>query len=210
VPMSSVKVYTIVSTMNDSQLAEIRTDGSAVEWVVDNTNGLLPSQVGKSFGKLKRMLSKSSHMSLTESPNPVIQMLRYVLNNGDTVEISTDGKTCMINSKLIDDKAKEALFMAIRKGTLKVVYKTDLSGAIPVMPSPKYQKFPEIKPPQMNQEAVKFAQNEANADDEQAQDGTSGYDSNIENVDTADNSQDPDMTKNMLYLLKYGARRGGI
>ena len=89
-----MKVYVIKSDYSEVPLAEVRTDGDTVDFVVDNTNGKLPQMVQSSLPKLRMLCDNSSHMRLEEPKKATVNLLRYVMDNGDVVEITSDGHTC--------------------------------------------------------------------------------------------------------------------
>lgn len=106
-----MKIYQITSDTTKIPLAEIRTDGNAVHFIVDNTDGMLPADVKNSFERLKQIVKTSHHLKIQEPELPTTNLLRYVLSDGNVVEITTDGKTCMLNGKIIDDKQKKSFSM---------------------------------------------------------------------------------------------------
>ena len=96
-----MRVLIVKSTSASAPLAEIRTDGRVLDFIVDNTDGALPEATQGSYERLISMVRRSSHMVIEEPQTPVAHLLRYVMNNGDVVEITTEGKTCLLNGKLL-------------------------------------------------------------------------------------------------------------
>lgn len=131
-----MQIYVIKSEVSSTPLAEVRTDGRKCEFLVDNTKGKLPRAAGTSFDRLKQIVDSSSHMSMEEAKNSTVGLLRYIMTNGDIVEMTTDGKTALLNDELLSEEEKNALFQAISTGELTVAHRADPSKPIPVMPSP--------------------------------------------------------------------------
>lgn len=197
-----MKIYQITSDTTKIPLAEIRTDGNAVHFIVDNTDGMLPADVKNSFERLKQIVKTSHHLKIQEPELPTTNLLRYVLSDGNVVEITTDGKTCMLNGKIIDDKQKEELFHAIRAGKLHVSARP--STPIPVLPSPKRSAPPakaDFSPGvirALNESAKKQEKIKSNYDE--------NWDPTIEKTDFS-YSDDPKSCKSFMYYLKYGKMR---
>lgn len=197
-----MKVYKIISSESEIPLAEIRTDGRAIEWTVDNTEGDLPKKVGNVFSELQRIVNGSSHLSLVEPTEPTAHLLRYVLNNGDVAEITTDGQTCLLNSKLLNPAEKQALFSAISSGTLGVAHKADQAYPIPVLPSSKPNTTPErtkTEKEKLHAEVKKHLATKKKTEDK----GNAYNDPAIEKIDFS-YSDDPEFSKNLLYYIKHG------
>lgn len=198
-----MKILIIRSSHSEVPLAEIRTDGRIIDFVVDNTNGKLPRLVGKDLSSLKKLVARSSHLSIEDTSGPTVNFLRYLLNNGDVVEVTTDGRTALLNGKLLSEEEKQAIFEAVRRGDLKVERKADPSKPIPVMPTPK------IKTPQINesdtfrsqiiQEIEEMNRKKAEMNSINSKD----YDAEIETMDLR-GAEDPEYIKKLMYRLKYG------
>ena len=86
-----MKVYVLKSDYSDVPLAEVRESGGIIDFVVDNTEGKLPARVGKSMQALQQYVNGSSHMRLEGATKATVNLLRYVMTNGDVVEITSDG-----------------------------------------------------------------------------------------------------------------------
>ena len=134
-----MKIYRLISDLTDIPLLEVRTDGNRIEVIVDNSNGKIPSEIGNTLQSLEDYANKSSHLSLEEPEEPTAHLLRYVLENGDVAEVTTDGKTCMLNGKLLTRAEKAAFFDALTSGKAKVARKADIQNPIPIS-GPKKQK----------------------------------------------------------------------
>ena len=203
-----LKVYVIKTSTSEAPLAEIATDGHIIDWRVDNTKGTLPKSVGKDFAKLSAMCAGSSHLTMEEPKEATAQLLTYILTNGDTVEITTDGKTAILNGKLLAEEEKNSLFAAIKTGQIKISQKADLANPVPVLPSMHID--PELKP-----ESVKSVDQEVlagiqklNKEKKMKHDlSDSDYDYSIEEADYRGN-EDPEWTKALMYRLKHGDKNG--
>lgn len=213
-----LKTYKIVSSHDSVPLAQIRTDGQVVEFIVDNTNGSLPSQL-KSMDErkstmmpnLQKIVSGAYHLKLEEDDSFVPQVMRYILENGDVAEITTDGLTAALNGELLTDDEKRALFDAIKRGEIKVAKDENTNGqpvpagtpAMPIKPS-----APEKKPLVSRE----FIQGLAKVHEEQAKQkskASANHDPDIENMEFSDEVADKGFAKNLAYILKYGKPKGG-
>jgi hypothetical protein len=197
------KVYKLISINSPYPLAEIRTDGKAVDIFVDNTNGKIAKKF-KTFDQVLKYVKNSSILKLTQDHSPTVNLLRYILDNGDIVEITTDGHTVVLNNNLLSQEEKDGLFDAIKIGKIKVARKSDPSNPIPVFPTnfekPVIADSTERKISKQMLEAVQKRQSEL----QQIRSlSTKSYDYEIENKDYS-GAEDPEYCKKMLYALKYG------
>lgn len=198
-----MKVYVVTSSVGSAPLAEVRTDGSRMEFIVDNTNGNLPSAVGASFDKLQQLVRGSSHLRMDEAKSPTATLVRYVMDNGDVVEITTDGRTVILNGQLVDEQQKMALFQAIKRGEIKVSRRAD--APVPVLPAlastPEPPKPPKGSNPSegamkhLNEMRKRKRTSELNAS------GTS--DREIDGRDYG-YSDDPAFSKAIAYYARHG------
>lgn len=94
-----MKVYKLLASDSQVPLAEIRIDdrGNKMEVFSDNTNGKITNMAGDDFQKLLGIVNHSSTLSLEETKDATVGLLRYLTSNGDVIEMTTDGHTCMIN-----------------------------------------------------------------------------------------------------------------
>lgn len=209
--IGNVQVYVITSSASSTPLAEIRTDGAKVEFLVDNTEGKLSQMVGNSFMRLKQIVEKSSHLKLEQPSEPVAHLLRYVMSNGDIVEITTDGKTVLLNGDLLNEDEKSAFFEALKGGEITVAHKADVGKPIPVMPkinqSSQAIKVEMPEPGKINPELMRGLNDQAAKNQQNLQSGNQNYDKNIEKADTSA-TDDPEFFKYLAYNLKYGSYRG--
>src|ERR1700676_1213693 len=128
-----MKLFTVTSEYSKAPLAEIRTDGRRLEFIVDNTAGMLPKLAINFFQRLQAVVEQSSHMEMHEPKVPTVSLLRYILDNGDVVEVTADGKTALVNGRLLNQQEQKALFDSIKRKELKVTRRADMAGAVPVM-----------------------------------------------------------------------------
>lgn len=201
-----MKVFVIKSYSAPQPLAEVRTDGRQVDFVVDNTDGRLPKMVGRNYSKLIQLMDTSSSMYMEAATSATAQLLRYVLDNGDVAEITTDGKTAMLNGTLLDENEKNVLFNSIRTGEIKVARKADRATPVPVLP-PATKLRPNI-PSSMDKDLVNEMKKSAKQQDEEERNSSAEYDHQIEKADLRD-ADDPEYARDMMYRMKYGVSRGG-
>jgi hypothetical protein len=207
-----MKVYIITSLTSKIPLVEFRTDGNAIDITVDNTDGKFSSMVGTSFAKVKALVAKSSNLEMKEPSEPSAYLLRYLLENGDVIEITTDGKTAILNGRLLEEAEKNAIFVAIRSGELKVSRRANIAQPIPVVPSPPKEdqtyKLIERQPLDRSLIAMAREQNEAVA--EMRAQANRANDDMIENMDLSDldTPDDEAMTRGMIYYVRHGGFKG--
>jgi hypothetical protein len=200
-----MELYVITTEYSDIPLAEIRTDGKSLEFVVDNTNGKLPASLGNDFSRLKQIISKSHHLRMSHPQGATLGLLRYSLENGDIIEVTTDGKSCLLNGSLLQEQEKDALFYAIANGHLKVKEKADLSKPIPILP--KIQPAPMKKESQNDKEYIKALNESRQQKEKDNAFNSSKYDRRIESIDFSD-MHNPALSQDLLYMLKYGTHKG--
>lgn len=204
-----IKIVVIKSDHSEVPLAEIRTDGRVLDFVVDNTNGKLPGLFQNSFQRMNEIVQKSSHLQMEEPKKQTVNLLRYVMDNGDVIEITSDGHTCMLNGDMVDEDTKNALFAAVKRGELKVARKTPIQEALPIMPTPPAPDQEPSKPTKVTMSPgvtgmIKKQQAEA---DRNKQLASKKYDQDIENAKLHE-ADDKDWSRSMLYWLKYGDDNG--
>ena len=193
----------LISANSEYPLAEVRTDKRLVDFVVDNTDGKLSKKI-KTYDQLLRYVKSSTYLKLEISKDATPNLLRYVLDNGDVVEITTDQRTVILNNELLDEPSKHALMQAITSGDLKVSVKADPTKPVQVLP--KIQTIgTESKPKGKMTEGIEKAVNilQSQANDARKQ-NSKNYDYDIETGDYR-GAEDPEYAKQMLYNLKYGA-----
>lgn len=204
-----MKIFVVKSDYAETPLAEIRTDGRVLDFVVDNTNGKLPKMFQNSYQKMIEAVDKSSHMTLEQPKKATVNLLRYLMDNGDVVEITSDGHTCMLNGDIVDQDTKDALFAAVKRGEIKVSRKTPIQEALPILPTQQAPEQEPAKPTKVTMSSgvtdmIKKQQAEA---DKNRQLASKKYDQDIENAKLHE-SEDKDWTRKMMYFLKYGDDNG--
>lgn len=203
-----MKIFVITSETSPTPLAEVRTDGNRVDFVVDNTEGSLPAAIKGSYDRLAQMCRGSSHLRMTEPKQATVNLLRYVMSNGDVIEITSDGRTCQLNGQLIDENAKNALFQAIRRGDLKVARKTD--EPVPVVPTPPQAAQTEQEKVEIghrSREVIQMLADMHRKQKELQETYTSQSDPEINDRDYS-YSDDADFSKNLARVARYGGSRG--
>lgn len=135
-----MKVLRVVSEYVDVPLLEVRTDGKNIEVIVDNTNGKISKELDNTLGSLQAYVQHSSHLKIEEPSEPAAHLYRYLLENGDVAEVTTDGATCLLNGKLLSRPEKAAFFEALSSGKVKVARKADVQNPIPVTSGPRQQQ----------------------------------------------------------------------
>jgi len=197
-----MELYVITSDHSSIPIAEIRTDGKNIDWIIDNTKGKLKHISQGNFEVLRSVVSKSSHLKMTVPEQATVGILRYTLENGDMVEVTTDGKTAMLNGRVMEENEKYGLMSAINSGKLKVKGKADITKPIPLAPRPKipYRKKAESK---VNSNLYKsFSKLDKQQKDEESQ-NNSRKDKKIDSIDFGQ-TEYPNIARQLLYLLKYG------
>jgi hypothetical protein len=200
-----IKIVKIVSDMSAVPIAEVRTDGEQIEFIVDNTNGELPHTVGRSFSKLQNFIANSSHLRAEESKEATAHFVRYLMNNGEVIEMTTDQKTILVNGVLLDEPQKNALFQMLNSGTIKIVSSSDETKPIPVPSVPNTKKLEPIREPR---EVIHYKSEEKKRLEALQKRATPKYDPEIEHSDYS-SVDNPEFTKKLWYFLKYGDRRNG-
>ena len=204
-----METFNIKSAYSDKVLATVLVNGDALEFQVDNSEGCLPSIVGKSLATLKNVISRSSHLFLEQgSPNGKY-LLRYVTDSGDTIEISTDNSVCLYNGKLLEEKEKQQLFSAVRDGKVKIKIKADINKPVQVLP-PMPRKI-EYKVQETGPDFKNMYKALTKMDKKKQ--GTADFDPEFENMDWTSlaeggDKDEADHLKRMAYAFKYGVKNG--
>lgn len=199
-----MKLYTLTSDYYSLPLAEIRTDGKSIEFTVDNTEGRMPKITGNKLSKLLEVVSKSHHLHLEQTKNPTIGLYPFLLENGDVIKITSDGKTALLNGNLLNEIEKQALFHALQTKQLKVKNKPNVGSPIPIIAQVNQVSSP--KQPHLNYKMNPFLEKAAHkelAKKRKIREASSkDYDIEIENFKT--DHPDPKFIKKLFYLLRYG------
>ncbi len=200
-----MKILVIKSDHSEVPLAEVRTDGNVLDFVVDNTQGRLPKLFKNSYQQMMKIINMSSHMTAEQPQKATVNLLRYVMNNGDVVEITSDGHTCMLNGTLLSQQEKDALFAAVKRGEIKVSRKTDIQQAIPLMPPPAPPEQ-TISKPRLSPEITKMIQDDQEKQRQAEKMNSAAYDQQIEEAELHE-AEDKEWTRRLMYWLKYGDQR---
>lgn len=200
-----MKVYVVKSDYSEIPLAEVRTDGDTVDFVVDNTKGKLPQMVQSSLPKLQMLCDKSSHMRLEEPTKATVNLLRYVMDNGDVVEITSDGHTVILNGHLLPQEEKDALMNAFTRGDIKVARKTDVREAMPVVPANPPSEYAQPKS-KMSPTVLGMVEDDQAKKDDAREMATREYDPAIDEANLS-GAEDADWTKELMRWLKYGDKQ---
>ena len=135
-----IELFVITSLHSPIPIAEIRTDGKNIDWILDNSGGKLARTADGDFLRLKSIIDRSSHLEMKTPTEATVGLLRYSLENGDIVEITTDGKTAQLNGQIMPEEEKFGLMSAIASGKIKVKNKADISTPMQLIPRPKPPK----------------------------------------------------------------------
>ena len=191
----------VLSANSEHALGECRTDKKVVDWIVDNTDGKL-SKI-KTYEHLVRYVRRSTYLKLQPSHDATPNLLRYVLNNGDVVEVTTDGKTAILNGNLLTSEEKDALMFAIANKDLQVAHKADPSKPIQVMPKINVSDKQQEQKGAANPNMLKAIQDSEAKAEKARKNSNEFYDHDIETGDYR-GAEDPEYVKQMLYKMKYG------
>jgi hypothetical protein len=202
----NLETYILTSDYSDKPLAAIRAVGPRYEIMEDNTDGQIDRLAQGDFNRLRQVVAKSSHLRLTADDRPIPQYQRYLLNNGDVVEITTDGQTVLLNGELLGENEKANLLNLLATNQL-IVHHGRHEQALTAMPKIK-TKPQQAAPPQPNldpglMEGIDIKKAEV---DKKTKRASNHYDPFLEDADF--NTLDPAFTKQLGYGLKYGKFKG--
>lgn len=205
-----METYIIKSTESKVIVAKIRTDGKRVQFILDNTKGELPKKAGDDFSKLQNFINQSSHLELQKDDLKNYSIIRYLLNNGDVVEVTNDLKTMFVNGTLLSDIEKQQLLNLLATNQLQVASQDGSSLPISVALKQVQENSTtntEIRrKPRLNPTYLKYMLEYVRNQDRLDKMSNANYDYNIESQDYSD-AEDPDFVKKMLYLFKYGDKK---
>lgn len=205
-----METYIIKSTESKVIVAKIRTDGKRVQFILDNTKGELPKKAGDDFSKLQNFINQSSHLELQKDDLKNYSIIRYLLNNGDVVEVTNDLKTMFVNGTLLSDIEKQQLLNLLATNQLQVASQDGSSLPISVALKQVQENSTtntEIRQKlRLNPTYLKYMLEYVRNQDRLDKMSNANYDYNIESQDYSD-AEDPDFVKKMLYLFKYGDKK---
>lgn len=200
-----MRVYQIKSTLSPAVLAEIRVEGDSMEFIVDNTEGVLPRQASGSFKALKSIVDRSSHMEMVSPDAPAAHLVRYTLSSGDVAEITTDGLTCIVNGKILSESEKLALFNAIRSKKISVARRDTIERPVPVPPAKDERLELPKKKPAIDPSMVAEIQAHFDKLDQWDKIASKDYDPHIENTKFEEWSpENRRFMRKLMYAMKYG------
>lgn len=199
-----IRVMVVSSSYSKVPLAEVRTDGRSVDFVVDNTNGMLPSSVGNRYDKLMEIVNSSRYLSIADQEKPTVNLIRYLLSDHRVVEITSDGLTCLVDGKLISEKEKQDLFLSIKNKQISI--KSRQNDPVPVQAPPKV-KQPAVAVKQVGDMSSAIQDVLRTIKEKQTEEKRYNryWDGGIEDADLSD-SDDPKESKSFMYFMKYGQR----
>jgi hypothetical protein len=200
-----VRVLIVKSTRTEIPLAEVRTDGRIVHFIVDNTEGSLPDQTQGSLEKLMKLVHNSSHLIIEEPKKATVGIYRYMLDTGDVIEMTTDGKTAILNGKLLNEQEKAAIFNAVKNKEINVKNKTNIETPIPIFGTQKVKKQPEKSKQELKFNPLILQHIKENIDKTEKirKNASKEYDEELEQIAKTD-LENPDGFRKLLYALKYG------
>lgn len=202
-----IQHFIVKSTASPKVLCEFRTDGNSIEYMVDNTDGNIQMMLGKNFAEAKEAIRNSSHITMEPSTKRTHGYFRYLLDNGDTVEITADGLTCLVNGQLVNEQQKNILMDAIVSGQVTVKNKANINSPTIVPPYRRPAPAPK-KEIDHSQMAFMRALNKNYATmEEEEKEASSDFDHRIERADYS-NSEDPSFSKSLGYLVTHGKLKG--
>lgn len=195
---------------SDVPLAQFRTDGYVIDVIKDNTNGDLFDHIlrptidkRKQFQLISDLVNNSPYLYMDRDDTPIPAILRYVLSNGDVVEITTDGLTALLNGKILNNDEKKELMHAIVSKEISVESKTDPTQPIPV-PTLKIDDDP-IKLTTISSDLKQKIVDESIQESKKFINSTKAYDHDIEQIDFSEYNHDViKYAKCLAYYLKYG------
>ena len=199
-----MKALIIKSSQTDEIMAEIRTDGHAYQFVMDKTNGKIQSLFAKGLIDGINKIDESDNLEIVSNPN--VKSYTYVLTNGDTIVITTDGKSACLNGRLLSNEEFAKVHELLAQGKLKVSkkanmdYPDELQGISRPVQSPientrqaKFEKSLSYFMKQSEKDIGSFSRN---------------YDPNIENMEFPELDQNMhDMMKKIVYDAVYGTKK---
>jgi hypothetical protein len=202
----NLETYILTSDYSNKPLAAIRAVGPRYEILEDNTDGQVDQLAQGDFNRLKQIVAKSSHMKLVQDDRPMPQYHRYMLNNGDIVEITSDGKTALLNGELLGEQEKAELLNMLATNQLQVEHGRE-DRPLTAMPKMKVQEKEAVPvQPHLNSGIMSGIDERKMAKQQQRRQASVQYDPFLEKPDFG--TLDQEFTKQLGYGLKYGAFKG--
>lgn len=184
-----IKILNVVSSHNpENPIAVIRTDENKLEFIQDLYG--IADEVGDSYQSLLDYLNQHNHLSISQSESP-LTFRQMNLTTGETITVSEDGKTILLNGKLLLANEKMNLQQMLESGQLQV------SGeAAPYIYKPKQAPKAPSDNDKIMQEHVESLRPPVST-------GNSHYDPEIEESDMGW------VGKQLLCIAKHGTVIGG-
>ena len=132
-----IKSYMLASNTSEAPVAEIRTDGQNIQVLYDLSGGQIEAATHGSLSSLKKMVKRSSHLTLLTPVEHEVGKLGFFLETGDTVEITTDSLTATLNGRLMSEPEMQALMESILAGEIKVSHRSRYEDALPLVEPPE-------------------------------------------------------------------------
>lgn len=182
-----LKIQTIVSSHSKVPVAQIRTDGRNIEWIVDNYD--LQSH-HKDYPSLQAHITSSSDLQFKDDSGPVSNLRNFALSSGDTLSMTDDGNTALLNGRLLTPAQKAVLLKEIQEGRVKV---SGEGASLSMLPKPKQEAPTEDFDQSLRDMAAKKPE---------AKKGSVTYDPEFEEIDGF-------FAKQVCYYNRYGKMKGG-
>lgn len=195
-----MKIFNIISNIDDKKLAEIRTDKESAQTLLDQTGGKIEAMFSKGFEKGKKLVENSSAIRIERYDGQTIRIYRYLLENGDMVVITSDGQTLSLNGKLLDANHKQRFLEILASGQIKVSKKSD-----PVNLASFYQPKPVDMMEQERQEILrrKYESHALTVSQNPLPTFSSKRDPRLDHI-AKQEKHDQKFAKKLSYLLMYG------
>lgn len=202
-----IKILQLLSS--DKPIAEIRTDGRRYEVFDDRTNGLVEKFGNGDYTALLRRVARSSQLRLRTKQEGNPGVLRYMLDSGDVAEITTDGRTAILNGDILSEQQKNNLMSAIANGTVTVTHKQQLAKPSPIGETIKAPAGPpNLTSGDRRERQAEFSAGAQKAKAQKAN-YNHNYDPSIDNMST-EGLEWPKHVQHMAYMLKYGKAPGDV
>lgn len=188
------------SKYSEKPLAQIIVSGNKFDVTVDNSGGTL-DRFDHDLSALQSYVSGSSHLTLEQTTDAIPTFLRFLLNTGDVLEVTEDGRVALLNGEFLSPEEQLHLAAQIQSGAVQAKGEASKYQAVPQ--PPKFAPPPQIVPDSSRWIYLATGKAEARQKKRQEQDEQSSkyYDDVIEGAkfDTID----PEFTKNLAYGFQY-------
>jgi hypothetical protein len=113
----------VKSRITGETLAQLRSSKDKVQVIADRSNGAITSLFEQGMDVGKQKLDRSSTLMLEKDDTNVL-VHKYLLTNGDIVQITSDGITVILNGVILDEDYKQKLLQALAEKQLTVAQKS--------------------------------------------------------------------------------------